>query len=173
MYMSSLSHKNGVQVVRVVRIDIIIMIKTLTGYKATIKLSDEDLLLLGIWHADGRAAVVGAVRTVDGEVVPDALRRVGATWQAIADALTDASAIGAGAWALLCNDAALVTTLASKRAPVPTETATMRKGRELVTAQYGGDAAHWEVLRRLAAQGRWTVMQSAKLEKARELWQQG
>lgn len=141
--------------------------------KTLIRVTDENTLLLGIWVADGRCGIVGSVRTVGGEVVTDAVRRAGATWRAIADALADAQAIGAGRWVLLVNDATLRATLAGKRAPTPTQTKTVKVGQEQWTVQYGGDADHWEVLRRLGAHGRWTVLQSTKLEKAREVWQQG
>lgn len=141
--------------------------------KTPIRVTDEDICLLGIWVAEGRCGVVGSVRTVGGEVVTDAVRRAGAAWRAIADALADAETIGAGAWVLLVNDAAMFQALRSKRAPTPTESKTVWMGKEPWSVQYGGDADHWEVLRRLGAHGRWTVLQSNKLEKAREAWQQG
>ena len=141
--------------------------------KTPIRVTDEDVCLLGIWAENGRCGVVGSVRTMDGEVVTDAVRRAGATWPALAAALADAAAIGAAAWVLLVNDAALYQALRGKKAPMPTESKTVRVGNESLRAQWGGDADHWEVLRRLGAHGRWTVVQSNKLEKAREVCQQG
>lgn len=136
---------------------------------------DNNLLLVGAWIEGGRGAIVGSVRGVDGVVTADAISRQGVAWQALADALADAAAIGADGWVILCNDSTTVGALKSKRAPTPTEECSvwMGKGVAPLRGCWGGDAAHWAVLRLLAQHGKWTVLQSDNLQKARELWQQG
>lgn len=136
---------------------------------------DNDIVLLGVWLDVQRCAVVGALRNVDGELVSDCIERVGQPWRALADALADAAAIGCrNGWIILCNDAAMVATLQGKRAPTPTDEKRhwIAKG-EYLTGKWGGDADQWEVLQRLGEYGKWAVIQSDKLQKARELCQQG
>lgn len=155
-------------------------------------ITDNDTLLLGCWIEDGRAAIVGALRTTGsqettpidddiadvcrmaGAIVQDVIERCGAPWPALAAALGDAETIGCRGWVILCNDKAMVQALRTKKAPAPTESKRQWIGKDTyLEGKYGGDADHWEALRRLGMHGRWTVVQSDKLQKARELWLQG
>ena len=155
-------------------------------------ITDNDTLLLGCWIEDGRAAIVGALRTtgpqimtpitddyaevsqLEGAIVPDVIERCGPPWSALVAALTDAATIECRGWVILCNDRAMVQALRTKKAPAPTESKRQWIGKDTyLEGKYGGDAAHWEALWRLGMHGRWTVVQSDKLQKVRELWLQG
>lgn len=155
-------------------------------------ISDNDTLLLGCWIEGDRAAIVGSLRTIgtqgrdpisddyadvwqlEGTIVPDVIERCGTPWPALADALADAKIIGCRSWVILCNDQAMVRALRRKQPPAPALGRRHWIGKgESLDGKYGGDAAHWEVLRRLGMHGRWTIVQSDKLQKARLLWSQG
>ena len=151
-----------------------------------------DALLLGIWHADGRAALTGALRDWQGETVPDVLSLTGQPWTILAQALAAAECIDAGHILILSNDADLVRALSPPfRPPAPS-----RKERVFIPriaivnnkwtiegwdysdvgvgASDGEGAAHWQALCLLGGRwgGRFRAMQVDDLPKARELWAQ-
>ena len=151
-----------------------------------------DALLLGIWHADGRAALTGALRDWQGETVPDVLALTGQPWTVPVQALTEAERIDAGHILILSNDADLVRALSPPfRPPAPS-----RKERVFIPriaivnnkwtiegwdysdvgvgASDGEGAAHWQALCLLGGRwgGRFRAMQVDDLPKARELWAQ-
>jgi len=142
--------------------------------------STPDAILLGIWHAEGRAAATGALRDWQGETVPDVLAFTGEPWTVLVQALTEAERIEAGSVVILSNDTALVRALSPPfRPPTPTQTRRIFYGRtEWVDVGWGAgegeDAAHWQVLRLLGGRwgGRFRAMQVDDLPKARELWEQ-
>jgi hypothetical protein len=138
--------------------------------------STPDAILLGIWHADGHAALTGALRNWAGETVPDVLALTGQPWTILVQALTEAVRIDAGNVLVLTNDGALVRALSPPfRPPAPTQTKRIFHGRsEWVDVGWGGDADHWQALQLLGGRwgGRWRVMQVTELPKARELWEQ-
>lgn len=139
-----------------------------------------DALLLGIWHADGRAALTGALRDWQGETVPDVLAITGEPWTVLIQALTEAERIDAGSVIVLTNDVDLVRALSPPfRPPAPSRSQRIFFSRsEWVDVGWGAgsdeDAAHWQALRLLGGRwgGRWRVMQVTELPKARELWEQ-
>jgi hypothetical protein len=134
-----------------------------------------DTLLLGVWSAAGRAAVVGSLRNWCGETMPDVLAAIGEPWTALVQALTDAARLDVSNVVILTNDADLCAALNPPFAP-PAPTATKRifySRAEWVDVRYGGDADHWRALQLLGGQwgGRFRAMQVSDLPKARELWQ--
>ena len=135
-----------------------------------------DAILLGIWHADGRAALTGALRDWQGETVPDVLAIAGEPWTVLVQALTAAECIDAGSVLILSNDAALVRALSPPfRPPAPTEYRRIYYSREeWVDVGFGGDPQQWQALTMLGGRwgGRFRAMQVDDLPKARELWQQ-
>ena len=137
--------------------------------------STADALLLGIWHADGRAACTGALRDWQGETVPDVLAIAGKPWTVLVQALTAAECIDAGSVLILTNDAALVRALSPPfRPPTPTEHRRIFYSREeRVDVGWGGDPQQWQALCLLGGRwgGRFRAMVVDDLPKARELWQ--
>ena len=139
-----------------------------------------DALLLGIWHADGRAALTGVLRDWQGETVSDVLALTGQPWTILAQALAAAECIDAGHILILSNDADLVRALSPPfRPPAPTQTRRIFYSREeWVDVGYGASdgegAAHWQALRLLGGRwgGRFRAMQVDDLPKAREMWEQ-
>ena len=135
-----------------------------------------DAILLGIWHADGRSALTGALRDWQGETVPDVLAITGQPWTVIVQALATAECIDAGSVVILSNDAALVRALSPPfRPPTPTQTRRVFYSREeWVDVGWGGDSQQWQALQMLGGRwaGRFRAMQVDDLPKARELWQQ-
>ena len=139
-----------------------------------------DALLLGIWHADGRAALTGALRDWQGETVPDVLSLTGRPWTILAQALAAAECIDAGHILILTNAADLVRALSPPfRPPAPTQSRRIFYSREEWVdvgwgASDGEGAAHWQALRLLGGRwgGRFRAMQVDDLPKARELWAQ-
>ena len=135
-----------------------------------------DALLLGIWHADGRAALTGALRDWQGETVPDVLALTGQPWTVLVQALTEAERIDAGSVLILSNDADLVRALSPPfRPPAPTQTRRVFYSRdEWVDVGWGGDAQQWQALQLLGGRwgGRFRAMLVDELPKARELWAQ-
>ena len=135
-----------------------------------------DALLLGIWHADGRAALTGALRDWQGETVPDVLSLTGQPWTILAQALAEAECIDVGNVIILSNDANLVRALSPPfRPPAPTERRRIFYSREeWVDVGYGGDPQHWQALCLLGGRwgGRFRAMQVEDLPKARDLWAQ-
>ena len=139
-----------------------------------------DALLLGIWHADGHAALTGALRDWQGETVPDVLSLTGQPWTILAQALAAAECIDAGHILILSNDADLVRALSPPfRPPAPSHSQRIFYSRsEWVDVGWGAgsdeDAAHWQALRLLGGRwgGRFRAMQVDDLPKARELWAQ-
>ena len=138
--------------------------------------STADALLLGIWHADGRAALTGALRDWQGETVPDVLSLTGQPWTILAQALAAAECIDAGHILILSNDADLVRALSPPfRPPAPTQTRRIFYSREeWVDVGWGGDAQHWQALQMLGGRwgGQFRAMLVDELPKARELWAQ-
>ena len=139
-----------------------------------------DALLLGIWHAGGRAALTGALRDWQGETVPDVLSLTGQPWTILAQALAEAQCIDAGNVVILSNDAGLVRALSPPfRPPAPTQSRRIFFSRtEWVDVGWGASdgegTAHWQALRLLGGRwgGRFRAMQVDDLPKARELWAQ-
>ena len=142
----------------------------------TLSPATADALLLGIWHADGRAACTGVLRDWQGETVPDVLSLTGQPWTILAQALAAAECIDAGHILILSNDADLVRALSPPfRPPAPTQTRRIFYSREeWVDVGWGGDAQHWQALCLLGGRwgGRFRAMQVDDLPKARELWAQ-
>ena len=138
--------------------------------------STPDAILLGIWHAEGRAAATGALRDWQGETVPDVLAFTGQPWTILAQALAEAARIDAGSVVILSNDATLVRALSPPfRPPTPTQTRRIFYSRsEWVDVGWGGDPQHWQALCLLGGRwgGRFRAMLVEDLPKARELWQQ-
>ena len=140
----------------------------------------SDALLLGIWHADGRAALTGVLRDWQGETVPDVLSLTGQPWPILAQALAAAECIDAGHILILSNDADLVRALSPPfRPPAPSRSQRIFYSRsEWVDVGWGAgsdeDAAHWQALRLLGGRwgGRFRAMQVDDLPKAREMWEQ-
>ena len=143
--------------------------------------STADAILLGIWHADGRAACTGALRDWQGETVPDVLAITGQPWTVLVQALMAAECIDAGSVLILSNDAALVRALSPPflaiqqpdrawvdMAPFPWLPA------DPVMAPVGGDPQQWQALCLLGGRwgGRFRAMLVDDLPKARGLWQQ-
>ena len=135
-----------------------------------------DTLLLGIWHAGGRAALTGALRDWQGETVPDVLSLTGQPWTILAQALAEAQCIDAGNVVILSNDAGLVRALSPPfRPPAPTQTRRIFYSREeWVDVGWGGDPQHWQALQLLGGRwgGRFRAMLVEDLPKAREMWGQ-
>ena len=146
------------------------------GSKIPLSPATADALLLGIWHADGRAALTGALRDWQGETVPDVLSLTGQPWTILAQALAEAQCIDAGNVVILSNDAGLVRALSPPfRPPAPTQTRRIFFSRtEWVDVGWGGDSQHWQALCLLGGRwgGRFRAMQVDDLPKARELWAQ-
>jgi len=142
--------------------------------------STPDAILLGIWHADGHAALTGALRNWAGETVPDVLALTGQPWTVLVQALAEAAQIDVANVVILTNDTALVRALSPPfRPPAPSRSQRIFYSRsEWVDVGWGAgsdeDAAHWQALRLLGGRwgGRWRVMQVEDLPKARELWAQ-
>ena len=135
-----------------------------------------DALLLGIWHADGRAACTGVLRDWQGETAPDVLALTGQPWTVLVQALAEAERIDAGSVLILTNDADLVRALSPPfRPPAPTQTRRVFYSRdEWVDVGWGGDAQQWQALQLLGGRwgGRFRAMLVDELPKARELWAQ-
>ena len=142
----------------------------------TLSPATADALLLGIWHADGRAACTGALRDWHGETVPDVLSLTGQPWTILAQALAAAECIDAGHILILSNDADLVRALSPPfRPPAPTQTRRIFYSREeWVDVGWGGDPQHWQALQLLGGRwgGRFRAMLVEDLPKAREMWGQ-
>lgn len=158
----------------------------------TLSPATADALLLGIWHADGRAACTGVLRDWQGETAPDVLALTGQPWTVLVQALAEAERIDAGSVLILTNDADLVRALSPPfRPPAPS-----RKERVFIPriaivnnkwtiegwdysdvgvgASDGEGAAHWQALCLLGGRwgGRFRAMLVEDLPKARELWAQ-
>ena len=146
------------------------------GSRMPLSPTTADALLLGIWHADGRAAITGALRNWQGETVPDVLAYTGQPWTILAQALVAAECIDAGNVVILSNDAALVRALSPPfRPPAPTEQRRIFHSRsEWVDVRWGGAPQQWQALCLLGGRwgGRFRAMLVEDLPKARELWQQ-
>ena len=143
----------------------------------TLSPATADALLLGIWHADGRAAITGALRDWQGETVPDVLSLTGQPWTILAQALAAAECIDAGHILILSNDADLVRALSPPfRPPAPMQTRRIFYSREeWVDVGWGGDPQQWQALQLLGGRwgGRFRAMVVEDLPKAREMWEQG
>ena len=139
-----------------------------------------DALLLGIWHADGRAACTGVLRDWQGETAPDVLALTGQPWTVLVQALAVAEQCDVGNVIILSNDAALVRALSPPfRPPAPTQTRRVFYSRdEWVDVGWGASdgegTAHWQALRLLGGRwgGRFRAMLVEDLPKARDLWAQ-
>jgi hypothetical protein len=137
--------------------------------------TDAGTLTLGLWAADGHAALTATLRDWQGEAIADALALTGQPWTILAQALAQAALMGAEAVVILTNAGDLVRALSPPFAPPPpaqTQRIFYSRG-EWVDVGYGGDAAHWQVLAALGGQwgGRFKAMMVGDLPKARELWQ--
>ena len=136
-----------------------------------------DALLLGIWHADGRAALTGALRDWQGETVSDVLALTGQPWTVLVQALAEAEQCDVGNVIILSNDANLVRALSPPfRPPTPTQTRRIFYSREeWVDVGWGGDPQQWQALQLLGGRwgGRFRAMVVEDLPKAREMWEQG
>ena len=150
------------------------------GSKIPLSPATPDALLLGIWHADGHAALTGALRDWQGETVPDVLSLTGQPWTILVQALAEAERIDAGSVLILTNDADLVRALSPPfRPPAPTQTRRIFYSREEWVdvgwgASDGEGTAHWQALCLLGGRwgGRFRAMLVEDLPKARELWAQ-
>ena len=146
----------------------------------TLSPATADALLLGIWHADGRAALTGVLRDWQGETVSDVLALTGQPWTVLVQALAEAERIDAGSVLILTNDADLVRALSPPfRPPAPTQTRRIFYSREEWVdvgwgASDGEGTAHWQALCLLGGRwgGRFRAMLVEDLPKARELWAQ-
>ena len=136
----------------------------------------DDTILLGAWLAEGRAAITGALRTVDGTLRTGVLETVGAPWPALHQALTTAQTIGARHVMLLTNDAALKRALSKPfKAPQPDQTKRHFFSKtDWADVGFGGDADQWAVLCLLGGVwgGCFNVQLVDDLPGARELWSQ-
>ena len=150
------------------------------GSRMPLSPATSDALLLGIWHAGGRAALTGALRDWQGETVPDVLSLTGQPWTILAQALAEAQCIDAGNVVILSNDAGLVRALSPPfRPPAPTQSRRIFFSRtEWVDVGWGASdgegTAHWQALRLLGGRwgGQFRAMLVDELPKARELWAQ-
>jgi len=135
----------------------------------------DDTILLGAWVAEDRAAVTGALRSVDGTLRTDVLAAAGAPWPALRQALETAQIIGTRHVLLLTNDGELKRALSPPfRAPKPDRTQRhFRSKTEWTDVGWGGDADHWRVLCLLGGVwgGCFNVQLVDDLPGARELWQ--
>jgi hypothetical protein len=134
-------------------------------------------ILLGVWLAEGRAAITGSLTDMAGDTVPDVLAHTGDGWTTLVQALSDAAVMGAGSVLILTNSTTLVRALSPPFAPPAhdrTERVWWSKG-DYTDVGVGGNAQHWRVLCELGGRwgGRFKVAQVDDLPKARELWQQG
>ena len=136
----------------------------------------DDTLLLGAWLAEGRAAITGALRSVDGTLRGDVLAVCGLRWITMRQALETAQVIGPRHVLLLTNDAELKRTLSRPfRAPQPDQTKRHFFSKtEWTDVGFGGDADHWAVLCLLGGVwgGCFNVQLVDDLPGARELWSQ-
>ena len=135
-----------------------------------------NALLLGIWAAENRAAVVGSLRDECGNVTPDVLALAGEPWTTLVQALECAALMDVRHVVILSNDAVLVGALNPPfKPPPPTRMERVFYSRtEWVDVGVGGDVAHWRALQLLGGRwgGQFRVMLVDDLPKARELWQQ-
>lgn len=135
-----------------------------------------DAILLGVWVAEGRAAVTGALRDRAGDATPDVLALTGEPWTVLVQALSAAALMDVANVVILSNDAGLVGALSPPFAP-PTPTRTERvwhSRTEWSDVGVGGDTEHWQALVMLGGKwgGHFRAMQVGDLPKARELWNQ-
>lgn len=141
-----------------------------------IPIDAPNTLLLGVWVAEGRCAIVGSVRGEYGDMTPDVLACAGEPWTALAQALAEAEVIDVRNVVILSNDKALTSSLQRPfTPPAPDRIEAVWYGRgDRVDVGVGGNAKHWQVLQKLGGRwgGRFRVMQVSELPKARELWQQ-
>jgi hypothetical protein len=150
------------------------------SFSMTLSPSTADAILLGIWHADGRAACTGALRDWQGESIADVLAITGEPWTVLVQALATAEQCDVSNVVILTNDADLVRALSPPfRPPAPTQSKRIFYSRtEWVDVGWGASdgegVAHWQALQQLGGRwgGQWRVMQVGDLPKARELWQQ-
>lgn len=143
--------------------------------KRSLPVTTEDTLLLGVWVAEGRAAVTGALIDVDGNTVPDALALCAPLWPALAQALKAGEQMDVRHVFLFTNDGTLVQALSPPFAP-PAPTGTKRvwySRTEFTDVGTGGDPHHWQALRLLGGRwgGRFRVRQAADIPGARALWE--
>ena len=136
----------------------------------------DDTILLGAWVADDRAAITGALRSVDGALRTDVLAVVNARWPAMRQALEAAQVIGPRHVLLLTNDVDLKQALSRPfKAPEPEHRERLYLTKtEYLQGGWGGDADHWAVLCLLGGVwgGCFNVQLVDDLPGARELWSQ-
>ena len=135
-----------------------------------------NTIILGTHVGSQRAAIVGTLRREDGTTEAGVIERTGATWEALAEALTDAATIGAAHLLILTNEPALVAAL-SKPFPAPLggddrQVWTGGKEGAYVSGNLG-NAYHWQVLRALGWTwaGNWRITRVADLPAAKQLWE--
>lgn len=135
-----------------------------------------DALILGIWEAENRVAIVGALRDECGNMLHDVLHVAGQRWTTVVQALECAALLDVGGVVILSNSAGLVRALSPPfEGPAPTCTERVWFSRhDWADIPSGGDPQHWQALRLLGGKwgGRFRAMQVDDLPKARELWQQ-
>lgn len=136
-----------------------------------------ETLVIGV-HVDGQsAAAVGSLRTATGAVEAHVTAHIApSAWRALAGALADGALIGAAHVLILCDDAAIVSALRRKAAPVGGEqwrVWTGGKGGAYVRGAQG-DAAHWATLLMLGWHwaGHWSAQHVAELPGAKALLEQ-
>ncbi len=134
-----------------------------------------NTLLLGVYVQDGRAALLGTLRTADGALRTECVANVGQTWEVLAAALAEADVIGADHVVMLTPCADLVTALQRPFTPpagAEHKRVWVAKG-EYATGTLGGDPAHWAVLQWLGMHGgQWAIYAVDDLPKVRERWEQ-
>lgn len=142
----------------------------------TIPPTVPSALILGIWAAENRTAIVGALRDECGNLVPDVLTATGERWTTVVQALDCAAMLDVAHVLILSNDVGLVRALSPPfEGPAPTCTERVWFSRhDWADIPSGGDPLHWQALRTLGGRwgGRFRAMQVDDLPKARELWQQ-
>jgi len=138
-------------------------------------LTTPNTLILGVWHADNRCAIIGTLLDCQYETVPDVLSATGSAWPALAQALTVAETIDPAHVLIFSNDVALVEALSPPfHAPAPSawRRVWVAKG-EYGNVGVGGDPPHWQVLTMLGMHwgGNFRAMQVDDLPRAKQLWQ--
>ena len=146
-----------------------------------LQIDAPNTFLLGVWLAEGRAALTGSLISEYGDTLPDVLNLAGEPWTTLVQALEQAAVMDVRHVVVLTNDSALVGSLSPPfAAPPPDRMEQIDMApfpwlkAEWRQAPVGGDAQHWRVLHLLGGRwgGRFKAIQVDDLPKARELWQQ-
>ena len=146
-----------------------------------LQIDAPSTLLLGVWLAEGRAALTGSLVSDYGDTLPDVVQLAGEPWTVLVQALEQAALMDVRHVVILTNAAALVGSLSPPfAAPKPDRMERIDMApflwlkAEWRQAPVGGYAPHWRVLQLLGGQwgGRFKTIQVDDLPKTRELWQQ-